>query len=338
MNPDSSLRSELVRNLVRVNGAALFVQVWEWSITLDDEVEYIWSKPKTSWVKWVFLFLRYFTFVAQFVNRSVDMAVLYDFPLRLSAIKVYYIVGVVVAQLAMAGVEIVMMVRVYALYGRSKYVKFSFIFLLFAGFVTMVVGLVLNIPEDNFKPTSIMVSAPASFAYFGVAALVSQVAILALGVMRWRPGSPAPVMRTFMFDGMLAFISISSNCFNGAHDMYPPSSIIHHHQLRMAVVFSLVCWLPAHSELTTTLRAAISLSPDILHRPAVHDHVYTLVVTLSSMTWMLHILSWNTREVKSILYHNIHMYFIEQTMPSQSLYLPEPPVGYFSFRDNRRLP
>ncbi|KAF4563366.1 hypothetical protein EYR36_003809 [Pleurotus pulmonarius] len=210
MNPDSSLRSELVRNLVRVNGAALFVQVWEWSITLDDEVEYIWSKPKTSWVKWVFLFLRYFTFVAQFVNRSVDMAVLYDFPLRLSAIKVYYIVGVVVAQLAMAGVEIVMMVRVYALYGRSKYVKFSFIFLLFAGFVTMVVGLVLNIPEDNFKPTSIMVSAPASFAYFGVAALVSQVAILALGVMRWRPGSPAPVMRTFMFDGMLAFISISS--------------------------------------------------------------------------------------------------------------------------------
>ncbi len=45
------------------------------------------------------------------VNRSVDMAVLYDFPLRLSAIKVYYIVGVVVAQSAMAGVEIVMMVR-----------------------------------------------------------------------------------------------------------------------------------------------------------------------------------------------------------------------------------
>ncbi|KAJ8696788.1 hypothetical protein PTI98_006628 [Pleurotus ostreatus] len=227
MNPDSSLRSELVRNLVRVNGAALFVQVWEWAITLDDEVEYIWSKPKSSWVKWVFLFLRYFTFVAQFVNRSVDMAVLYDFPLRPSAIKVYYIVGVVVAQLAMAGVETVMMVRVYALYGRSKYVKFSFIFLLFAGFATMIVGLVLNIPEDNFKPTSIMISAPASFAYFGsvatlfaylylimqhdfrVAALVSQVAILALSAMRWRPGSSAPVMRMFMFDGMLAFISIS---------------------------------------------------------------------------------------------------------------------------------
>lgn len=209
MNPDSSLRSELVRNLVRVNGAALFVQVWEWAITLDDEVEYIWSKPKSSWVKWVFLFLRYFTFVTQFVNRSVDMAVLYDFPLRPSAIKVYYIVGVIVAQLAMAGVESVMMVRVYALYGRSKYVKFSFIFLLFAGFATMIVGLVLNIPEDNFKPTSIMVSAPASFAYFGVAALVSQVAILALSAMRWRPGSSAPVMRMFMFDGMLAFISIS---------------------------------------------------------------------------------------------------------------------------------
>lgn len=45
------------------------------------------------------------------VNRSVDMAVLYDFPLRPSAIKVYYIVGVIVAQLAMAGVESVMMVR-----------------------------------------------------------------------------------------------------------------------------------------------------------------------------------------------------------------------------------
>ncbi|KDQ28087.1 hypothetical protein PLEOSDRAFT_1041421 [Pleurotus ostreatus PC15] len=98
---------------------------------------------------------------------------------------------------------------VYALYGRSKYVKFSFIFLLSAGFATMIVGLVLNIPEDNFKPTSIMISAPASFAYFGVAALVSQVAILALSAMRWRPGSSAPVMRMFMFDGMLAFISIS---------------------------------------------------------------------------------------------------------------------------------
>ncbi len=91
-----------------------------------------------------------------------------------------------------------------------------------------------------------------------VAALVSQVAILALGVMRWKPGSPAPVMRTFMFDGMLAFISISSkyitsslekfelyfqmltthfdqfSCLNGAHDMYPPSTIIHHDQLRVS--------------------------------------------------------------------------------------------------------
>ncbi|KAF7428614.1 hypothetical protein PC9H_007841 [Pleurotus ostreatus] len=291
MNPDSSLRSELVRNLVRVNGAALFVQVWEWAITLDDEVEYIWSKPKSSWVKWVFLFLRYFTFVAQFVNRSVDMAVLYDFPLRPSAIKVYYIVGVVVAQLAMAGVETVMMVRVYALYGRSKYVKFSFIFLLFAGFATMIVGLVLNIPEDNFKPTSIMISAPASFAYFGVAALVSQVAILALSAMRWRPGSSAPVMRMFMFDGMLAFISISirniySSRFNGAHDMYPSSIIIHRDQLRMAPVFGLVCGLPAHFEHTTTVATAISLRTDFLY-PAVHDHVYSLVIALSNLTSVL---------------------------------------------------
>ena len=45
------------------------------------------------------------------VNRCVDMAVVYDFHLSIQSVKLYYMLGVVVAQAVMLVVEIVMMVR-----------------------------------------------------------------------------------------------------------------------------------------------------------------------------------------------------------------------------------
>ncbi|KAJ4483349.1 hypothetical protein J3R30DRAFT_3447784 [Lentinula aciculospora] len=51
--------SRLVIDLESSTAAASFFLAWEILITLDDEVELIWSKPGHSWIKWAFLLARY---------------------------------------------------------------------------------------------------------------------------------------------------------------------------------------------------------------------------------------------------------------------------------------
>ncbi|KAJ8503131.1 hypothetical protein ONZ45_g11123 [Pleurotus djamor] len=96
------------------------------------------------------------------------MAVVYDFHLSIQSVKLYYMLGVVVAQAVMLVVEIVMMVRVYALYARNIAVKYVCVALMAGSIVIMLVGLGLTIPGDDFQPSSLMLSGPKSFAYFAL--------------------------------------------------------------------------------------------------------------------------------------------------------------------------
>ncbi|KAJ7178499.1 hypothetical protein C8R43DRAFT_461285 [Mycena crocata] len=172
-------------DLHKTSIAALAFLVWEHLITFDDEVEHIWPKARTAWVKIVFLFLRYFPLSVQLCNRILDEKVVLQEHLEHSALRAWYISQVFVAHLAMTGVEFVMMVRVYALYHNARWVGWGFACLLLAETIAVVVGFVVTLPGIHFEPRTFVTNVPHSFAYLGIASLVAQAIILILTLVRF---------------------------------------------------------------------------------------------------------------------------------------------------------
>ncbi|KAJ7703121.1 hypothetical protein B0H17DRAFT_89113 [Mycena rosella] len=168
--------------------AALVFLVWENLITLDDEVEYIWPKPRTAWVKSVFLFLRYFPLAVQLCNRILDEKVIQQAHLSYSALRAWYISQAVVAYLGMTGVEFVMMVRVYALYHNSRWIGWGLGCVLLAETIAVIAGIFITLPGVHFEPQLLLTKVPHSFAYLGISALVSQAIILGLTLHRFLQG------------------------------------------------------------------------------------------------------------------------------------------------------
>ncbi|KAJ7647265.1 hypothetical protein FB45DRAFT_193965 [Roridomyces roridus] len=179
--------NELQVDLHRTSIGALAFLLWEFMITFDDEVHYIWPKPNTAWIKADYLFLRYFPLSVQLCNRVLDELVFQGHQ-NLTGLRAWYICQVVVAHLTMMGVEIIMMARVYALYHNNRWVGWGFLALLGVETCIMVLGLVLTIPGVHFKPQTWITNVPHSFAYIGISALFSQAVILTLTIIRYIRG------------------------------------------------------------------------------------------------------------------------------------------------------
>ncbi|KAJ6499228.1 hypothetical protein C8R45DRAFT_108924 [Mycena sanguinolenta] len=210
MTPDPifSPLTQLGFDLHKTSIAALAFLIWEHLITLDDEVEYIWRKPWTAWVKIVFLFLRYFPLAIQLCNRILDEMIMQQLDLRPSAVRAWYISQAVVAHLAMTGVEFVMMVRVYAIYRNSRRIAWWFLCLWIVETVVVIAGIFITLPGVDFVPQQFLLSVPHSFAYLAISALVSQAIILGLTLPRFFRGqwSGTSLGRLLIRDGFVVYL------------------------------------------------------------------------------------------------------------------------------------
>jgi len=190
--------------------ASLAFLLYDICITLDDEVNTIWVKPNNSWIKWQFLFTRYFALVAQIASRSVEQAIESDKMLSKGALKNWYMCQVILGSILMTAVEIIMMARVYALYKKSPWVGLIFGCLILGEIGAVVAGVVFSTPGKNFTPSSILMSDSNSYTYFGISAIVSQVTILALTLAKYKTAvqhgwGKVPIMLLMVRDGTAAF-------------------------------------------------------------------------------------------------------------------------------------
>ncbi|TFK44270.1 hypothetical protein BDQ12DRAFT_672680 [Crucibulum laeve] len=190
--------------------ASLTFLLYEITITFDDEVDIIWAKPNKSWIKWQFLFTRYFALAVQLVNRSIEMAINSDSVMLTGSLKDWYICQVFVGSILITAVELVLMARVYALYNKNIWIGIGFGVLLCGEVVTMIVGVILNIPGDGFQVDTLLLRSPDSFTYVGISAAVSQITILILTLIKYRAAvrggwSRLPILQLMVRDGTVAF-------------------------------------------------------------------------------------------------------------------------------------
>lgn len=190
--------------------ASLAFLIYDIFITLDDEVNTVWSKPNYSWIKWQFLFTRYFALAAQIANRTIENAVSNGVLTVTGALKNWYMCQVIIGCVLMTAVEIVLMARVYALYKKNAWVGLLFVTLILGEIATVVIGVVMNVPGKDFRATSVVLTSPNSYTSFGISAIVSQITILGLTLVKYKVAvqggwDKVPIMILMVRDGTVAF-------------------------------------------------------------------------------------------------------------------------------------
>ncbi|KAF7315592.1 hypothetical protein MIND_00074600 [Mycena indigotica] len=206
--PSINIHTTLIVDLRRTALAGTAALIWETLITFGDEVRYIWPKPNNAWIKYAYLFLRYFPLAVHICNRIVSELVFQEIDLGYSALRGWYAVQVLMAHLAMSGVELVMMARVYALYNNSRLIGRGFACLWLIETAVVIIGLVVTLPGLHFEQEFFVTKAPHSFAYLAISTLVSQAVIFALTFAKYLQGEweGTSLIHLLVRDGTLVYI------------------------------------------------------------------------------------------------------------------------------------
>ncbi|EIM79317.1 uncharacterized protein STEHIDRAFT_126547 [Stereum hirsutum FP-91666 SS1] len=192
------------------------VLVWDWLVCLPQEWRYIWKADWTA-IKVLYLMVRYYTFVVLVVT---DVWFFADWSEASCAKNLRVLPGIAVV--IDVCVELVLALRVYALYGRSTRIL-MFLGVMMAGFT----GVMIAVPIMAFDYTRLpswpgpcLVTGKPSAAgpKFIIAFYASPMAVdftltaltLWRGLRVKRHGSASGLMNVFIKDGLFYFVAISS--------------------------------------------------------------------------------------------------------------------------------
>ncbi|KDQ49965.1 hypothetical protein JAAARDRAFT_611561 [Jaapia argillacea MUCL 33604] len=194
-------------------GALAFL-IWDVLITFDEEVHHIWRKSSSSWIKWLFLWTRYFVLSAEILNLVVTSQTT-PFPLTPRFCKVSLSIQTLVADITMAvSVDVLLIIRVYALWNRKRWVGILLGTCLTFEVVVALVGWILSLRYEYAYGCDIT-SAPYSIFYplTILAVFVTDAVILILTLVRcvrfrrFR-NRRSPIVFLMARDGILAFFTV----------------------------------------------------------------------------------------------------------------------------------
>ncbi|KAH8999700.1 hypothetical protein EDB86DRAFT_2828309 [Lactarius hatsudake] len=202
--------------------AALAFLVWDILITFDQEVEAVWMKPNKFYTKWLFFFVRYFAVAMQIALLFVGTRIAFSLHYTYSDCVKWYIFQEVGTQALIAAVEFILIVRVHALYDRSRIVTSILLLLFIAENIVMIVTLVRVVPEIGFDPICTVVHSPPRLLLFAyddyslhpsVAFVSFETVLFILTLFKFivalRSGwGRTPVLYLLVRDGTWAFILI----------------------------------------------------------------------------------------------------------------------------------
>lgn len=197
--------------------ASIAFLAWDWVITFDAEQEFIWQKTPWSVTKVLFVVNRYFPIVhsiARFYsythehdpqNSELGCGPILDIAAYGSVITV-------------AVVEIVLMLRLWAMYSRGKIIGFFLIFVFLAGFGTALAIRSVE-PPDSFKlvheaPFALTIckrSSPSEL--FFLYSIVLLVETMTFGLLLWKVWQLsavgiAPILKTMLRHGTQYYLVV----------------------------------------------------------------------------------------------------------------------------------
>ncbi|KAH7922079.1 hypothetical protein BV22DRAFT_683725 [Leucogyrophana mollusca] len=188
------------------SASALSFLVWESCTTLDDEVEYIWSKSYTSPIKWLYLFTRY-------IGLGDLVATPYFGYRSALSCRGWIVLQMGGLQAMVTLVEMILMLRVHALYNRDPRMRAFLILLILVATVIPATGMGLSASKTMFSPSCAVMHIDNPLTFISYIYSITESILLILTVVKCVHTSRttlrhAPVIVLMLRDGMLAFFAL----------------------------------------------------------------------------------------------------------------------------------
>ncbi|EPQ53034.1 hypothetical protein GLOTRDRAFT_139984 [Gloeophyllum trabeum ATCC 11539] len=218
----------LIQGLLNVEYSAvasLTFIVWDIVITFDQEVEYIWSQPARSPLKWLFIFARYFTVIVQIIFALDYIGVLQVWGGNLPVCQAWFTLQSLAIQAVTSTTEAMLMMRVYALYNRNRKVRCGLVVLFASELLAIIPMFAIAIPRMEFTVICTPIASHYSLLFFSwlvTVALGVQSILLALTLnptlRAIRDGwGRTPIFLTMARDGGWSFLLQFGKCYHVSH-------------------------------------------------------------------------------------------------------------------------
>jgi len=164
--------------LFEVGAAAITFSVWDTIINVADEVEHIWRAPN-SWVKWIYLFVRHFPYVAQITIISL-LGASHGSSWTPEACRDMIAYQFTVMEVTTVAVEIILIMRVYAMFHSNNKLLAVVLFLFLGEVASMLTVIGLSLPKLGFTPQCLIISTPSYFTSYWLISLTFETLLFIL--------------------------------------------------------------------------------------------------------------------------------------------------------------
>ncbi|OBZ78428.1 hypothetical protein A0H81_02392 [Grifola frondosa] len=195
-----------------VSFAALTFVAWDAVLGIADEVEFIWQR-QNGWMRWLYCFIRYFPIISE-----VGLLTLLVQPNKTPNISTFIcttstIVDHILLESMILAVEIILIIRIYVLYNRSRRVLIAILGLFAASIVVTFVGVHIASSRLLYDEQCFVSSAPTIFIAAWVAPAIFDTVLCILILMKfgesWREGlGKSPILNIIVRDGIWAYLLV----------------------------------------------------------------------------------------------------------------------------------
>ncbi|KAJ7163626.1 hypothetical protein C8R43DRAFT_289070 [Mycena crocata] len=200
-----------VRILELSSYIGLTVAICEILATLRPELKYIWINPQRfTLIKFLYLLSRYLGLAVHITNTVFAILVGHYqvIPVHLCRIGLVYQGAVLFVMLGI--LDVILMIRVYALYNRRTSIAVIFGILLLSKITSAILSAFLALPNQQYNSTClVMTGSQVPLYLFAVGELVIQLTILGFTLIRHifatRDGWSNPLFGVLSRDGSMAF-------------------------------------------------------------------------------------------------------------------------------------
>ncbi|KAF9480743.1 hypothetical protein BDN70DRAFT_594111 [Pholiota conissans] len=194
-----------------ISFGALAIQAWELFAHLTDEVEYLW-KGRFNFIKALYFCSRYVSLAAQIVNQLLSYGIAIKLE-KAGNCSTIFVFKSVIGHAALTMLEIILFIRVYALYKQSLKIKYILA-------IVYICAASLEIVGNGFVIRSIIQTggcqSPSmdngALILFGSGAGFYQIAIFAMSLYKLYDGglSKTPLTTLMLRDGVIVFVLLTA--------------------------------------------------------------------------------------------------------------------------------
>ncbi|OAX38318.1 hypothetical protein K503DRAFT_170441 [Rhizopogon vinicolor AM-OR11-026] len=192
--------------------AALTVMLWDWSLCLADEFDFIWRRPHNSIIKWLYVFFKYAGLMAQGFNILFLRRMETYKPIANVTCQRWIIYQGVTVEVLLLLVDGLLILRVYAIWSCNRKILIVLVILVLLEACSMGFSVSLIAPDPAMSDLCLLIKTPMAAVLFGSVALVTQSMIIFLTVRRHlvRDGGVAFIGISAMFVGGLCYTLLGS--------------------------------------------------------------------------------------------------------------------------------